>query len=227
MKSNEKPVSMIIPVAARSSPLSRVQLKEVLDAIQKIYPHIEFSPFFVETHGDKDQFTSLRQLDKTDFFTREVDALVLNKQCRVAIHSAKDLPASLPSGLHCIALTKGIDSSDSLVFRQNETLETLRPGAIVATSSERREAIVKSLRPDLTFKDIRGTIQQRLDTLKTGTVDAVVIAEAALIRLKLTFHSRIRLPGDTTPGQGQLAIIAREDDEEMNHLFKPLDTLRT
>lgn len=211
-----------IQVAARDSPLSRAQVNEVLLEVKRVQCQIEFIPTFVLTTGDLDQMTSLRELGKTDFFTKEVDNLILTGKCHIAIHSAKDLPEPLPTGLMLIALTKGIDSSDSLVLRNKETLETLPSGAIIATSSERREESVKQLRPDFTFKDLRGTIHQRLAKLDTKEVDGVVIAEAALIRLGLTNLNRITLPGPTAPFQGQLAIIAKEEDEEMRNLFKPL-----
>jgi hydroxymethylbilane synthase len=214
----------VISIAARSSPLSRAQVKEVLAAIQKIYANIAFEATFVESKGDKDLNTSLRTMEKSDFFTQEVDQLVIEGRCQIGIHSAKDLPDPLTPGLTCIAITQGVDSADSLVFRANENLNALPSGAIVATSSERREEIVKGLRSDLKFIDIRGTIHKRLEALDNGIADAVVIAEAALIRLKLTHLSRLRLPGPTTPYQGQLAIIARTDDNEMRDLFRSLDT---
>ncbi len=163
-------------------------------------------------------------MGKTDFFTREIDALVLNKTCRIAIHSAKDLPEHIPDGLKIVAITRGIDPSDSLVLREYDTLESLKPGSIIATSSLRREEIVKTLRNDLCFRDLRGTIHKRLELLQNGEADGVVIAEAALLRLKLSCLNRIRLPGATTEFQGQLAILARNDDEEMEALFSPLDS---
>ena len=148
----------------------------------------------------------------------------MKKKCRIAIHSAKDLPDPLPKGLSIIALTRGIDPCDSLVFRSEEGLDTLPSGAIIATSSARREEAVKSLRTDLSFQDIRGTIEQRLQKLNDGLVDGVVIAEAALIRLGLTHLNRIKLTADTAPLQGKLAILAREDDLEMKSFFSCLDS---
>ena len=213
-----------IHVAARSSPLSISQAYEVLALIQKVHPHIEFKPHFLKSHGDVDQTISLRSLDKTDFFTREIDALVLDQTCQIAIHSAKDLPEKIPAGLKIVAITRGIDPSDSLVLREYETLETLKPGSLIATSSVRREESVKQLRADLNFCDLRGTIHKRLELLQTGEADGVVIAEAALLRLNLSHLNRVKLPGDTTTFQGQLAILAREDDDEMEILFTTLDS---
>lgn len=211
---------MNITVAARGSPLSKKQVEEVYHALKAIHPHVIFQTTFVETVGDRDKITSLRTLDKTDFFTREIDQMLLAGQCRMGVHSAKDLPEPLPKGLKLGALTKGIDPSDSLVMREGENLPLQ---GIVATSSERREENVKILFPQARFVDIRGTIQERLNKLIQNEVDGVVIAEAALIRLGLTHLNRLTLPGETAPLQGKLALIIRNDDHELAHLLTPLN----
>ena len=190
--------------AARSSPLSRAQVKEIEQELK-----ISLDPIYVETHGDLDQRTSLRALDKTDFFTREVDELVLNKQARISIHAAKDLPEPLPKGLKCIYISKGVDPADALILQQGRTLADVK---IVGSSSPRRDKMIKALIPTATCKDIRGAIERRLALLNEGIFDAIVMAEAALIRLKLTHLNRIRLSGETAPLQGKLAILARQDD---------------
>ena len=205
---------MEIIVGARSSPLSRKQVEEAEAELRAFYPNVVFHPIFVETIGDKDKVTSLRSLDKTDFFTREIDEMLLRGACRIGIHSAKDLPDPLPMGLKLGALTRGIDPADVLVIR-----EAFPEGGRVATSSERREQAVRTLFSHAQFVDIRGTIQERLDHLYNGKVDGVVIAEAALIRLGLTHLTRVRLPGETTPLQGKLAFIIREDDHELLSLL--------
>lgn len=210
-------------VGARGSPLSRAQMEEVLQEIQQFHPDVTFEPIWIETTGDKDLQTSLRSLEKTDFFTREIDALQLSGGCRLSVHSAKDLPNPLPKGLAIAALTKGVDPSDSIVLRDGETLEGLPLGAKIGTSSERREKNIRDLRTDFVCVDIRGNIQARLALLDAGVVDAVVMAEAALIRLKLTHRTRIALPGKRAELQGQLAVLAHENDEEMFELFKTID----
>jgi hydroxymethylbilane synthase len=201
-----------IVVAARNSLLSRCQVEEV----KKRFPHIVFHPVYVDTLGDRDKTTSLRTMDKTDFFTREIDQMLLSGECQMAIHSAKDLPDPLPEGLLLAALTEGIDPADVLVLRDHETFP---PCGVAATSSERREISVKELFPDARFVDIRGTIEERVAQLQTGKIDGVVIAEAALIRLQWTHLNRIRLPGKTHPLQGKLAIVIRQDDHAMRTLF--------
>jgi porphobilinogen deaminase len=130
--------------------------------------------------------------------------MLLSGSVDLAIHSAKDLPDPIPNGLKILSITPCIDSRDCLVLR-----EALRPGMCIATSSERREEIVKSLCPNLKFVDLRGTIEERL--AKIGQeVDGIVVAEAALVRLKLN-PNRIYLPGTTTPLQGCLAMLVRDE----------------
>jgi hydroxymethylbilane synthase len=213
-----------IKIASRQSPLAKVQVTEVYRALRALFPDIAFDTTYMSTKGDDDQKTSLRKMEKTDFFTQEVDQHLLSGQSRAAIHSAKDLPNPISEGLSIAAITKGVNSSDSLVLRDGETVDTLSEDALIATSSERREETVRMLRSDLQFCDIRGNIQQRLAKLESGEVDGVVIAEAALIRLELTQLNRVTLPGATTALQGQLAILVRSDDETMKKLFSVLDS---
>jgi hydroxymethylbilane synthase len=215
--------NIILSVGARPSPLSRAQVQEVLEALQQYHPKVTFSVHYIATIGDRDQKTSLRTLDRTDFFTRDIDQWVLQGKGRLGIHSAKDLPVPLAKGLTLFCLTRGVDSSDSLVFRPHDNLHSLSAGARIATSSVRREEAVRQLRSDLSFCDLRGTIEQRLAKLETGEADGVVVAEAALIRLGLTHLNRIRLPGPTAEGQGQLAVVGREEDEDIKVLFACLD----
>ncbi|NGX46342.1 MAG: Porphobilinogen deaminase [Chlamydiae bacterium] len=213
---------MKIKVGSRTSPLSRVQVAEVDREVQQFSHEVLFEPIFGKTTGDKDRATSFLTLDTTAFLTREVDALILEGKCRIGIHSAKDLPLSLPEGLVCVTLTRGEDPADVLVMAKGITIESLQEGAKVATSSLRREESVRKLCPQCSFVDIRGTIGERLQWIKEGKVEGLVVAEAALIRLGMTHLNRIRLPGETAPLQGRLAIVAREEDEEISSLFSPL-----
>jgi hydroxymethylbilane synthase len=200
-------------VGARISPLSQAQFREV----QSLFPHLNFTPVWVKTTGDLDQHTSLRTLEKTDFFTRELDLMVLHQEVRIAIHSAKDLPDPLPLGLRVVHLTKGIDPRDSLVFSY------LPKNPLIATSSVRREILVRTKWPEARFVDLRGTIAERLDRLNPQhpqMVDGVVVAEAALIRLGLTHLQRHIFEEQISPLQGKLAIVARVDDLEIaSHLI--------
>lgn len=216
---------LILRVGARGSRLSRVQVAEVLLELQAVHPHVDFEPVWLETTGDRDLSISLWSLDKTDFFTKEIDQKQLQGEFRIALHSAKDVPEPLASGLRIIALTKGVDSSDVIVLRhQLVQLSHLPFGAKIGTSSLRREQKIKDLRCDLVCADIRGTIDSRLEQLDAGIYDGVVMAEAALIRLGLTDRKRIPLPGECAPLQGQLAVVAHANDEEIAQLFSCIDT---
>lgn len=211
---------MKIRVGARKSPLSRAQFEEVEREIRLHFPSLVFDPVWVDTMGDLDQKTSLRGLEKTDFFTKELDEMLFKNEIQIAIHSAKDLPHPLCSGIEIVALTRGVDPRDSLVMREGESLETLRKSAIVATSSIRREEMARRLRSDFTFIDLRGTIDERLKKLWNREADAVIVAEAAIIRLKLDHLNRVFLPGKAAENQGRLAIAARKEDVEMKTIFQ-------
>ncbi len=196
-----------------------MQVAEVEQELREYWPDVRFLSTWVETLGDKHKSVSLRSLGKTDFFTREIDELLLTNKVRIGVHSAKDLPDPLPEGLCVAAVTAGVDARDSLVFR-----DVLPRNCLVATSSERREAAVRELYPDARFVDVRGTIAERLRLVERGEVDAVVVAEAALIRLGLTGLSREFLPGETVAGQGQLAVVCRAEDAEMHRMLRCIDS---
>ncbi|HEX2579129.1 MAG TPA: hydroxymethylbilane synthase [Rhabdochlamydiaceae bacterium] len=207
--------SFEITVSARGSKLSQAQVWEVHRELLKHHPHIQFQPTWITTRGDKDKKTSLRALDKTDFFTREVDQMQLQGHFRISIHSAKDLPEPLAPGLKIVALTQGVDPSDVLVYNHQ-----LPQNALIATSSHRREQNLRAWREGFRFTDIRGTIEERLTILDSGQIDGVVMAEAALIRLGLIHRRRMPIPGETAPLQGRLAVIALESDHAMEQLFR-------
>ncbi len=215
---------MIITVAARSSPLSKIQVEEALQEIRTFHPNISFDVHYLKTTGDIDLKTPLPQVDQSDFFTKEIDQLQISGKVQLSVHSAKDLPDPLPLGLKVICLTQGVDPRDSLVLPEGKTVQSLPPFPRIGTSSLRRQEAIRALRSDAKHVDIRGTIGARLDLLKDGTVDALIVAEAALIRLNLTHLNRIFLEADPAPLQGKLALVARADDIELETLFSPMDT---
>jgi hydroxymethylbilane synthase len=194
--------------------------------VRYFYPEISFKAHFVDSKGDKDKNTSLRGLEKTNFFTDTLDTAILEGSAQVALHSAKDLPDPLPKGLVQAALTPCIDSRDAVVFADHISLDSSFLCSYplkIATSSKRREEAVRDILPQATFCDLRGTIEERLRVIETGIADGVVLAEAALIRLNMTHLPRIYLPGKTTSGQGSLAIVVREDQQALIELFSILD----
>ncbi len=207
----------LISVGARDSSLSKVQVEEVLQEIRQFVPGVDFAVNYRKVMGDLDRKTSLLSMEKTNFFTKELDEALLEGSIRLAIHSAKDLPDPLLDGLVVGAYTKGVDSSDVLVFKKGGDLASLPFHAKIGTSSLRRIENLKALREDLAPVDIRGTIEERLALLDLGFVDALIMAKAALIRLGICRDSML-LPGPVSPLQGKLAVLVREDDEEMRRL---------
>lgn len=215
-------MNKILKVGARDSKLSVLQVEEVEKEIKAIYPHLSFYPTWIKTKGDLDQKTSLKEMEKTDFFTFELDQMLLEKKIDAAIHSAKDLPEKTAKGLTVAAITQGLTSKDSLVMREKDTFETLAKNAVIGTSSVRREAVISSLRKDLIFQDIRGTIERRLQKLEEGLIDGLVVAKCALIRLGLMHLNQIDLPGEGVPFQGRLAVTCREEDLFHTNLFQAI-----
>lgn len=209
-----------IKVAARDSLLSQKQVEEVLLEIKKTFPQTVFEMLWMKTTGDLALEISLLGLEKTNFFTKELDECLLSAQCDIAIHSAKDLPDPLPEGLQIYALTKGVDPSDTLVLREHDMLHTLPQGAKIGTSSFRRMRALLDLRSDFIPVDIRGTIHRRLELLSDGYVDGIVMAEAALIRLGLTHLNRILLHGESAPLQGRLAVVGKTGHTALHKMFE-------
>ena len=215
-----------IDVGARSSKLSIKQIEEVVEAISYHHPYLRFRCFSCKTVGDKDQKTSLRELEKTNFFTKEIDQWLLNKKIRIGVHSAKDLPDPLPEGLEVVAITAPLDSKDVIVFNSDIDLKKLPPDLKIATSSLNREKNVKNQLPQAQTVDLRGAIDQRIQQVIDRKVEGVVIAKVALMRLGYKNLNMLELTGETTPMQGSLAIVARKNDLEMKELFKVIDFRR-
>lgn len=216
----------VITVGARASKLSLKQVEEMVDAMRYHYPELCFAIYSAKTYGDCQQNISLRTLEKTDFFTKELDQWLLKGKCRISVHSAKDLPDPIPQGLQVIAITASLNSEDVVVFSQKYDLNNLPDGLTIATSSLNREQNILKQFPGAKVVDIRGTIDQRLEKVKNEEIDGVVIAKVALIRLGYNHLKMIKLEGDTTPLQGSLAVLARESDIEMKELFQVIDARR-
>ena len=218
MKKNKK-----ITVGARFSPLSLAQIKEV----KAFFPNWLFQPLLIETTGDLDLKSSLRKMEKTNFFTKELDELLLNKKCDITIHSAKNLPQELPEDLTIAAITQGIDKRDALVLPEKTSLDDIPINGVIGASTERREKAVLKIKKNVSFREIRGSIEKRLAFVEKGLIAGLVLEEAALIRLNLTHLNRIILSGETAPLQGQLAIVCRKDNISMQKLFQRIDNRRT
>jgi hydroxymethylbilane synthase len=197
----------VIRIATRASALARWQAERVGT---RLGSDVEYVP--ISTTGDRDQTSDLHAIGGQGVFTKEVQQAVLDGRADVAVHSAKDLPATTPPGLTLAAIPERGDARDALV---GSTLDGLVAGARVGTGSVRRRAQLAALRPDLTFGPLRGNIGTRLQKREELGYGAVVVAFAALERLGLAARAgEVLEPKVLLPqvAQGALAVECRADD---------------
>lgn len=206
-----------IRIVARSSRLSQVQVQEVMGRM----PNVPYKLKILESYGDKNLGISLLNNEAPDdMFTRELDTALLKGEADIAIHSAKDLPEHLNGGLEVIALFDAFDKTDALVSRDHLTLQQLPAGSRIGTSSPLRRKELLALRPDLQIVGIRGCIEDRVQQVRRGDVDAVIVATCALKRLDMEDEIAEILPFETHPMQGRLAVTARKGRDDLKELFK-------
>ena len=213
-------------IGARTSHLALKQVGEVIGLLKVIYPKLKYEIIGIDTYGDKDKITPISDIEGTDFFTREIEEKLLKGEIDFAVHSAKDLPDILPKGLVIAAITKAGDPYDALVSKGNLKIGQLPRGAKIGTSSQGRKTQLKKYREDFQLLDLRGNIEERLEKLDTDSLDAIVVAACALIRLGLESRITQRVPFEILrphPLQGALAIEAREDNQELRDLLKVLN----
>lgn len=205
----------LIKVISRQSPLALLQVQEVFS----FFPDIHYELIKLESYGDKNKTISLMDNPPADIFTRELDNALLNETADLAVHSAKDLPYPLPAGLEVIALFDAFDQTDSLVARQNLTLRSLPTGARIGTSSPTRRKELLAFRPDLEVVSIRGTIEERIALVDSEYIDALIVASCALTRLGLSHRVSEVLSFETHPLQGNLAVVAKANREDLKAIF--------
>lgn len=213
-------------VGTRGSLLAQWQTNYVLAALKQIAPEIEIETRIIKTSGDKDQTRTLAELGGLGAFTKEIENALLSHEIDFAVHSLKDLPTELSVGLALAAITERADPRDCVVSRHHLSLMQLPPGARIGTSSARRSAQVRALRPDAQIIPLRGNVDTRLRKAQTEAYDAIVIAAAGIIRLGHAGEITEYLARDTffpDPGQGALAIEIRADDAELASLIAHLD----
>jgi hydroxymethylbilane synthase len=208
-------------IATRGSALARWQAEEVARLLRAAAPGLEVPLVAVDTTGDRRTDIPVWDMGGQGVFVKEVQAALFDGRADVAVHSAKDLPSSTGPGLALAAVPRRADPRDALV---GGSLESLVPGALVATGSVRRRAQLAWLRPDLTFTGLRGNIATRLTRIPPG--GAVVVAAAALARLGLSgqaseiLATELMLP---QVGQGAIAVECRADDSGARSLLAAID----
>jgi hydroxymethylbilane synthase len=184
----------------------------------------------IKTTGDRLQEVTFAQVGSKGMFTKEIEEALAAGSVDLAVHSLKDLPTELPEAFALAATPTRIDPRDVFVSAKYSDLASLPKGAKVGTSSQRRRAQLKALRPDIVAVEFRGNVDTRLRKLAEGQVDAILLAAAGLERLEKTEWIRQRLdPGDFCPaaGQGALAIETRKDDRATIEAVAFLDDAAT
>ena len=215
----------IIRIGTRKSPLALKQVEEVLEALKQREIFFSYEVVGLETPGDLDKTTFFSEVEGNDFFTRTLDEALLKGIVDCVVHSAKDLPEPIPGGLEIAALMPSLEPSDALVSKANLKLCELFSGARIGVSSFRRKAQIRKFRADLEIRDVRGTIEERLQQWRDGKFDALIVATAALMRLGLEGLISERLAPDLFqphPLQGRLAILVRQGDS-LGGIFAQLD----
>jgi hydroxymethylbilane synthase len=187
---------------------------------------LEVSLKVIKTSADRNPTQSIRSGSSVGVFVKELEQALLAKEIDVAVHSMKDVPTSIPPGLRIAAIPEREDPRDALIANKAKSLWELPAGSIVGTGSIRRQAQLLALRPDLRVMDIRGNVDTRLQKLKNGAYDAVILACAGLNRLGLQKHISAPLEFSQmlpAPGQAALAVEIRDDDSRTVDVASALD----
>jgi hydroxymethylbilane synthase len=218
---------MILNVGTRGSKLSRVQTELVADLIKQRHPDVKLDLTVITTSGDRDQRTPLFSLDQKGIFEKEIDQAVLEGQVDFAVHSMKDIPVFDADSELVIASVPERGSVADVLVSRDKRLKELRSGSKVGTSSLLRAAELRRMRPDLVPKPIRGNVETRIQKVDAGEFDAVVLADAGLVRLGMTGRISELLPIEDfipAPGQGALALVARRDNLKVIELLKTVES---
>jgi hydroxymethylbilane synthase len=214
-----------IRIATRKSPLAMWQAEHVKAQLQQAHPGLEVELLGMSTQGDKILDTPLAKIGGKGLFVKELEQGMLEGRADIAVHSMKDVPVELPEGLHLPVIMEREDPRDAFVSNTYASLEELPEGAVVGTSSLRRQCQLADRRPDLKIAPLRGNVNTRLRKLDEGEFDAIILASAGLKRLG--FKERITSfidSEDSLPaiGQGAIGIECRMDDDWVNSLLEPL-----
>ena len=217
-------------IATRKSPLALWQTHHVREVLLGFYPELQVDIVEMTTKGDKILDTPLAKIGGKGLFVKELENAILEVQADIAVHSMKDVPVELPDGLHLPVIMRREEPFDAFVSNTYPKFADLPKGAIVGTSSLRRQCQLLAHRPDLQIRSLRGNVGTRLSKLDNGDYDAIVLAAVGLKRLGLV--ERIREVLDSTImlpaiGQGAIGIECRQDDLETRQHIDNLNDQET
>lgn len=218
-------MSDTIRIATRTSPLALWQAEHVARRLQEIHPGLQIEMVGMVTRGDKILDSPLSKIGGKGLFVKELELGMLEGRADIAVHSMKDVPMEFPDGLHLPIIMEREDPRDAFVSNRYASLDELPEGAIVGTSSLRRQTQIRARYPQLQIRDLRGNVNTRLGKLDNGEYDAIILAAAGLIRLE--FQSRITAYLSTEQslpaiGQGAVGIECRRHDPRVESLLAPL-----
>ncbi|TNE58146.1 MAG: hydroxymethylbilane synthase [Alphaproteobacteria bacterium] len=223
-----------IRIGTRGSQLALTQARMVQALLGKAHGvfEVDFDQTFpihvIKTSGDKIQDRALNAIGGKGLFTKEIEEALLSGEVDIAVHSMKDMPTQLPDGLALDCMLERADPRDAFISDKAASVAELPEGAVVGSTSLRRQAQLKALRPDLKVVTYRGNVDTRLRKLKEGEVDATLLAMAGLTRLGLTHEVTAALSVEDmipAPAQGVIGIERRAEDTEIADLLAPLDHL--
>lgn len=222
--------SRTIRIATRKSALALWQAEYVKAKLLEHHPSLTVELVPMSTQGDKILDTPLAKIGGKGLFIKELEIAMLEGRADIAVHSMKDVPVAFPEefGLHAICERE--NPFDAFVSNHYDSLDALPNGAVVGTSSLRRQCQIRKHRPDLVIKDLRGNVNTRLAKLDAGDYDAIILASAGLIRLKMQDRIKMALPAEVSlpaVGQGAVGIECRNDDSQLIELLSALNHSET
>ena len=213
-------------IASRESMLAMWQAEHIKGRLKALYPDCEVEILGMTTRGDQILDRTLSKIGGKGLFIKELEQALQDGRADLAVHSIKDVPMELPEGFALAAIGERASPFDAFVSNQYARLEEMPAGAIVGTSSLRREAQLRAKFPHLTIQSLRGNVQTRLSKLDNGDYDAVILATAGLQRLGLDGRIReILSPADSLPaaGQGALGIEIAARRTDLADILRPLN----
>ena len=214
-----------VRIATRKSALALWQAEYVKAQLEHFHPGINVELVPMTTKGDIILDTPLAKVGGKGLFVKELEVAMLENRADIAVHSMKDVPVEFPEGLGLEIICPREDPRDAFVSNTIASFADLPQGAVVGTSSLRRQCQIKALRPDLDIRDLRGNVNTRLKKLDNNEYDAIILAAAGLIRLEMPERIRefiapeVMLPAN---GQGAVGIECRTEDETIKNLLAPL-----
>jgi hydroxymethylbilane synthase len=215
---------LLIRIGSRGSVLARWQAEHVRSLLLGLGHECDIR--IITTTGDRIQDRRLESVGGKGAFLKEIEEAMLAGEVDLAVHSLKDVPTTLPAGLRLAAVLERADPRDALVSAGGARFADLPAGSIIGTSSLRRQCQVRALRPDLGVADLRGNVDTRIQKLREGRCDAILLALAGLTRLGRAGETTEVLDPGTfvpAPGQGAIALECREDDAAVAAAVAPLN----